>query len=164
MDGQFVEVFVLEHSGREFQFPVARSRQTFEGILGLFAPSVEVAHEIDFSSVGRPFAKHPLASRTVKAEVEVSVGKVGKFSRTLAELGQFVERMVVTAFYGSLVRLEPRIVFDELQLFFRGATVFLAVFAEARVAVAFLPLATAVVFEAAFAADSDVFDFMELRV
>ena len=115
VDGQLLEVLVVEFSQREFQFPVSGALDALEGISGIFFPSVEIADEIDFRGIGCPFAQHPLAGRGVKAEVEVTIGEVSEGGLTSCELLNLLDDMVVASLDCAFEGLEPVVVLDELQ-------------------------------------------------
>ena len=66
---QLVKVAVLEGFAAQFDFPVAGVLYPFQLVFRRFLPIIEIAYQIDFGGMGRPFAEHPPRSRAVQAEI-----------------------------------------------------------------------------------------------
>lgn len=113
----FVQVAVFEFISGEFEFPVTVF-EAFTAIRLVFLPAVEVADQINICGVRSPFAEDPAVLCTVQPEVEVSVGEIGEGTFSiLRQLGDFPERVVMSSANCVLVRFEPRILFDQPDVF-----------------------------------------------
>ena len=66
---QLVEVAVFEGVAAQFDFPVPGVLYPFQLVFRRFLPIIEIAYQIDFGGMGRPFAEHPPRSRAVQAEI-----------------------------------------------------------------------------------------------
>ena len=120
MHGKLVKIQMFQRAEWEFEFPVSSSFQTFEGILSLFFPSVEIADKVDSRGVGCPFAQNPLSCCTMEAEVKMSVGHFSQFSFTSGQLVQFPERMVMSSLDSTFKRFQPRIVLNQIDVLRRS--------------------------------------------
>ena len=92
---QLVEIAVMHGTLRKLDFPVAVI-QAFQPIGGALTPIVELAHQINFGRIGRPFTEHPTAFNTVKAIIIIGVSKIIKITRAASEFGDFVHCVLMT--------------------------------------------------------------------
>ena len=66
---QLIEVAVFEGVAAQFDFPVPGVLYPFQLVFRRFLPVIEIAYQIDFGGMGRPFAEYPPRSRAVQAEI-----------------------------------------------------------------------------------------------
>ena len=102
MDGEFVELTMLDGTCRKLYLPVAIALwHTLHGVVLVFLPIVEVADDIDFRGIGCPLTKNPFLVLEMESIVEITRGEIGQL--LLAALREFinlVEGVLMTTFDG----------------------------------------------------------------
>ena len=109
-----IELAVLNGLLRELQLPVASTLNALAPEFLILRPVVEVADQIDVSSIRSPLTEHPALRKFMKSEIEMTRSKICQFLLSvLCQLVQFPECMVMTSADGTLEGLQPRVVLHQ---------------------------------------------------
>ena len=119
------QIAMLDSFLREFQLPIASLVNTLSAITLALGPAIEVAYQINCSSVRSPFTEHPSTLCLVQAIVFMSVSKIRKFCLSIiSQRVEFPQSMVVTSLDSLFVRLKISIIFNQSNMFNFGLGVF----------------------------------------
>ena len=119
------QIAMLDSLLREFQFPIASIVNTLSAITLALGPAIEVAYQINCSSVRSPFTEHPSTLCLVQAIVFMSVSKIRKFCLSIiSQRVEFPQSMAVTSLDSLFVRLKISIILNQSNMFNFGLGVF----------------------------------------
>ena len=111
---QLVQVAVLHGLFRQIDFPVTRLAHTFHTESRFLLPVIEIAYQVDFRRIRRPFTEGPSLVCAVQTKIHVSGSKIRQ--RLLSyQFLFFFYHMLMTAVDSIGVWFQPRIILYDIQ-------------------------------------------------